>query len=141
MKFRKAETGDLGAIRELLADLGYPCEMSLLRRRVAEMTADESEDLLVVEGSDGAVLAVVSIHYIPQLPLEGDFARISYFCVRSDARSRGIGKLVLDEVLRRARARKCDRIELHCHSRRVDAHRFYLRSGYTESPNYFMRMA
>ncbi len=140
MKFRNAAERDLAEIRELLADLGYPCEMPLLRRRLAEMIADESEDLLVVEGTDGAVLAVVSIHYIPQLPLEGDFARISYLCVRSDARSRGIGKFVLDEVHRRARARKCDRIELHCHSRRADAHRFYRRSGYTESPKYFLKM-
>ncbi|WZB65004.1 GNAT family N-acetyltransferase [Achromobacter xylosoxidans] len=38
-----------------------------------------------------------------------------------------------------ARARGCDRIEVHCHERRVDAHRFYHRQGYAESPKYLMK--
>jgi GNAT superfamily N-acetyltransferase len=38
-----------------------------------------------------------------------------------------------------ARERSCDRIEVHCHSRRTDAHRFYERQGYEESPKYFTK--
>ncbi|MFM2483785.1 hypothetical protein [Celerinatantimonas yamalensis] len=37
------------------------------------------------------VNVVISVHFIPQLALAGDFARISYFCVADTARGRGIG--------------------------------------------------
>ena len=87
----------------------------------------------------GALLGVLSLHFIPQLALEGDFCRISYFCVSSNARSKGIGRLLESEGEALARARGCDRIEVHCHSRRSDAHRFYYRQGYTESPKYLCK--
>ncbi|WP_139803611.1 GNAT family N-acetyltransferase, partial [Cronobacter sakazakii] len=80
-----------------------------------------------------------SLHFIPQLALKGDFCRISYFCVSSNARSKGIGRLLESEGETLARARGCDRIEVHCHSRRSDAHRFYYRQGYTESPKYLCK--
>ncbi|HZE85293.1 MAG TPA: hypothetical protein VE035_13355 [Puia sp.] len=38
-----------------------------------------------------------------------------------------------------ARSRKCDRIEVHCHLRRKDAHRFYEQQGYTDSPKYLIK--
>jgi hypothetical protein len=31
-------------------------------------------------------------------------------------------------------------MEVHCHSRRSEAHRFYARQGYIESPKYLMKM-
>jgi GNAT superfamily N-acetyltransferase len=42
-------------------------------------------------------------------------------------------------VVMLAKERGCDRIEVHCHSRRTDAHRFYSRQGYEESPKYLMK--
>jgi hypothetical protein len=38
-----------------------------------------------------------------------------------------------------ARERGCDRMEVHCHSRRVRAHAFYGRQGYEESPKYLIK--
>ena len=138
MKIRKATSDDLAAIRELLRDLDYPCSLELLERRVTQMSEDKAEDLLVAEDG-GKVLGVVSIHYIPQLPLEGDFARISYFCVHPTARGQGVGKTIEQEACRRAQSRGCDRLELHCHSRRASAQSFYLAQGYMESPKYFVK--
>ena len=43
------------------------------------------------------------------------------------------------EACRLAVKRGCDRIELHCHARRTNAHGFYARLGYTESPKYFVK--
>lgn len=81
----------------------------------------------------------IKFDFLTQLVVKGDFARISCFAVDEDARSRGVGKLLEDELTRLAKARNCDRIEVHCHSRRVDAHRFYERQGYQESPKYFFK--
>ncbi|HXB92971.1 MAG TPA: GNAT family N-acetyltransferase, partial [Puia sp.] len=85
------------------------------------------------------ILAVLSLHFIPQLAVEGDFARISYFAVDDDARSQGIGRTMEERVVALARERGCHLIEVHCHERRTHAHRFYLRQGYRESPKYMIK--
>ncbi|EOI3457796.1 TPA: GNAT family N-acetyltransferase [Cronobacter turicensis] len=135
---RAATPADAPAISALLTELDYPDTSHFIERRIAELLAHPDEKLLVAE-EDGALLGVLSLHFIPQLAVEGDFCRISYFCVNSLARSKGIGRLLESEGEALARARGCDRIEVHCHSRRSDAHRFYYRQGYIESPKYLCK--
>ena len=69
----------------------------------------------------------IGLHFIVQLALPGDFCRITYFCVSEAARGLGVGRELEETAARLARG--CDRIEVHCHERRVDAHRFYYRQG------------
>ncbi|EOC0417306.1 GNAT family N-acetyltransferase [Cronobacter malonaticus] len=135
---RTATPADALAISALLTELDYPDTSHFIDQRLAELLAHPDERVLVAE-EDGVLLGVLSLHFIPQLALEGDFCRISYFCVSSNARSKGIGRLLESEGEALARTRGCDRIEVHCHSRRSDAHRFYYRQGYTESPKYLCK--
>lgn len=65
---------------------------------------------------------------------------ISYLVVDSTIRSKGIGKELEEFATASARKRGCDRIQVHCHSRRIDAHRFYERQGFKEAPKYFSKM-
>lgn len=51
----------------------------------------------------------------------------------------GIGALLESQAVKVAHQRGSDRIEVHCHSRRVDAHRFYDRQGYVDSPRYLLK--
>ncbi|RTF32207.1 GNAT family N-acetyltransferase, partial [Serratia marcescens] len=39
-----------------------------------------------------------------------------------------------------AHRRGCDRLEVHCHSRRERAHAFYRREGFVEAPKYFAKL-
>ncbi|MCC9044471.1 GNAT family N-acetyltransferase [Myroides sp. M-43] len=98
----------------------------------------ERESLLVVE-DERQVIAFISVHFIPQIALEGDFARISYFAVDQNIRGKDVGKLVEEHITKLANARECDRIELHSHSRRKDAHRFYFRQRYKDVPKYLVK--
>jgi len=82
---------------------------------------------------------VISLHFIPQLALNGDIYRISYLCVSERARGRGVGALLEEHAESLARQRGCDRIELHCHERRTDAHRFYHWQQYLEPPKYLYK--
>lgn len=122
----------------MLEQLDYPATTDFLPEKIIQLTSREDSRLLVAE-SDGKAVGVISIHFIPQLALKGDFARISYFVVDANHRSNGIGAAIEKELERLARERGCDRIEVHCHTRRTDAHRFYLAAGYEESPKYFIR--
>jgi GNAT superfamily N-acetyltransferase len=140
MSIRPAKTGDTSMIRELLEQLGYPDPgmASGLAARLERMLQDPAEVMLVWE-EDGAVLGFLSLHFIPQIAVEGDFARISYFAVESAARSRGVGLAMEQEAERLARERGCHLIEVHCHERRTRAHAFYGRQGYEEAPKYLIK--
>ncbi len=138
MGIRKAVTGDWKSISALLDQLGYPDTERFIKDKLEKLLAHPDEEVLVYEW-EGAVAAFASLHIIPQIGLEGDIARISYFAVDEPVRSRGIGKEIEEYCVEAARKRGCDRIEVHCHARRVDAHRFYERQGYQESPKYFVK--
>jgi GNAT superfamily N-acetyltransferase len=136
---RDARREDTDAIAALLTALGYPGTEAFIAAKVVQQTSHPDARLLVAV-EDETVLGFISLHFIPQIALAGDFCRISYLCVDGNARGKGIGALLERRAEDIARERGCDRIELHCHARRIDAHRFYLRQGYEESPKYFMKL-
>jgi len=151
MGIRKARVDDVKGIRRLLDQLEYPDSASFLEAKLEKMLKDPAELLLVWEegerlgsgfpagGSEGRILGVLSLHFIPQLAVEGDFARISYFAVDESARSGGIGRAMEEYATGIARERGCHLIEVHCHGRRARAHAFYGRQGYQESPKYLIK--
>lgn len=139
MVIRKAKVDDWQRIKELLDQLDYPDTDAFLKAKIQTLLDDPDEELLVYE-LGGEVVAVMSLHFIPQLALEGDFARISYFAVEREFGGKGIGREMEAYCIQLAKERKCNRIEVHSHSRRVDAHRFYFRQGFKESPKYLIKM-
>ncbi|HBV68244.1 MAG TPA: GNAT family N-acetyltransferase [Clostridiales bacterium] len=138
MGIRKAIIDDWKEISELLEQLDYPNTESFIKVKIEKLLNHPDEELLVYEYEE-RVIAFISLHFIPQIALEGDFARISYFAVDKAIRSKGIGREIENHCVNFAKERRCDRIEVHCHSRRLDAHRFYFRQGYNESPKYLMK--
>lgn len=139
MGIRKANVEDCKQISLLLNQLDYPDTEPFIKEKVEILLMDPNEVLLVLE-EDKSVIPLISVHFIPQLAVKGDFARISYFAVDQNIRSNGIGRMIEEYCTDLAIKRKCDRIEVHCHARRKDAHRFYMRQGFTESPKYFIKM-
>ncbi|DAB31352.1 MAG TPA: GNAT family N-acetyltransferase [Sulfurospirillum sp. UBA11407] len=129
---------DAPVISCLLNSLGYPTTESLIEKRISQFL-QQADELLLVAYDAGEILGVISLHFIPQLALSRDFCRISYFCVAETSRNKGIGALLESKAVEVAKERNCECIELHCHSRRTDAHRFYHRQGYVESPKYLIK--
>ena len=138
MSIRNATLSDAESIRSLLDDLGYPGTETFLQQKMEIVINNPLEELLVYD-HEGKAVAFIVIEFLPQLGLKGDIARIGYFAVDEKFRSKGIGKEMEDYIEKLAREKNCDRIEVHCHERRKDAHRFYFRQGYHESPKYLMK--
>jgi len=129
---------DWPAIVRLLDQLDYPDTAKFMETRLAQLINDPAEILLVWE--DGAaILGFLSLHFIPQIALPGDFARISYFSIDEAARGKGIGAQLEEHATQLAREKGCELIEVHCHTRRDRAHVFYFRQGYEESPKYLVK--
>jgi GNAT superfamily N-acetyltransferase len=140
MGIRRAQVSDWKQIRLLLDQLEYPGTEHFLEARIGRLVNDPDEALLVYEDQTGGrILAFMSLHFIPQIALEGDFARISYFAVTERARGGGIGLALEEYCTGLARERGCSLIEVHCHTRRERAHAFYFRQGYEESPKYLIK--
>ena len=147
MSIRPATLGDAIDISRLLTQLEYPGTEEFIEIRLAAMLQDPAETLLVWdEPADQAqtagslrILGLLSLHFIPQIALQGDFARISYFVVADSARGQGIGQELEAEATRLARKHGCDRLEVHCSSHRTGAHMFYARQGYVEFPKYLIK--
>ncbi len=135
---RQALHTDWPGISRLLDQLEYPGTDRFLKSRLAQLLDDPAEVLLVWE-DNSSILGFLSLHFIPQLALPGDFARISYFSIDETARSEGIGRQLEEYATELARERGCELIEVHCHSRRTRAHLFYFRQGYEESPKYLIK--
>ncbi len=138
MGIRKANMNDRDGIISLLDQLEYPGTEKFLTARLQQLIHHPDESLLIYE-KEGKILAFISFHFIPQLATEGDFARISYFSVDEEARGMGIGSQMEAYCSALAMERGCDRMEVHCHTRRAVAHQFYFRQGYEESPKYLIK--
>jgi GNAT superfamily N-acetyltransferase len=138
MSIRTAIFSDAAGISRLLTQLEYPGTEDFLESRLADMLRDPAETLLVW-AEDQAILGFLSLHFIPQIALRGDFARISYFAVDDSARSLGIGRKMEEMATRLATERGCALMEVHCHTRRTRAHEFYARQGWVESPKYLIK--
>lgn len=138
VQVRAAKIEDINSIASLLAQMGYPQDLSILEPKIKRLIEDGNE-LLLVAHIQNQVCAFISMHYVPQLAVEGDYARISYFCVDEKFRSLKIGKILLSHVEQLAQARRCDRVELRSANYRKDAHRFYLANNYLDSPKFFIK--
>lgn len=138
MSIRKAMLSDAKAIQNLIEQLDYPITESFVTEKLP-LLLDHPDHSLVVYEKQGVVVGMISIHFIPQIALAGDFANICYFAVDRNARSEGVGAKLEMYCTQLAKERNFDRIFVHCHSRRESAHRFYERQAYHESPKYLMK--
>ncbi|MFB8830438.1 GNAT family N-acetyltransferase [Azotobacter sp. CWF10] len=103
IEIRRPSIVDGHAISALLNSLGYPDTESFIERRINQLVAHQDADILVAT-VDGTVVGFVSLHFIPQLALDRDFCRITYFCVSEAHRNLGIGSLLESKVVSLAKS-------------------------------------
>jgi ribosomal protein S18 acetylase RimI-like enzyme len=139
---RRARRGDVGTIVGMLADdplgsarerLEEPLPPSYFRAFEA-VDRDSNIQLVVAEGSDGAVVGCLQLCILPGLSSQGaSRALIEDVRVAAHCRSRGIGEQMVHWAVTEARAKGCKLVELLTHNTRVDAQRFYARLGFAPS--------
>lgn len=139
MKIRDGRLQDASQIAELLGQMDYAATENFVEDKLGRLIRHPDAQLIVAVDDVDGVIGFVSLHLIPQLGVEGDFCRISYFCVDQQSRSAGIGKCMETAFVESAIQRQCDLIEVHCHVKRSGAHRFYARQGYAEDPKYLLK--
>jgi GNAT superfamily N-acetyltransferase len=134
---RAAEAADLGAVVELLDELGYPSSAEAVGGSMEALRLDPASWLWVAV-ERGEVVGLVGLHVMPLLE-RGPFARVTALVVGERARRRGIGRALMERVEEQARAEGCERIELSSADRRRDAHAFYRRVGFEPTSQRFLK--
>ena len=141
MVFRLANAPDLPRLVEMLADdaLGatrerYETPLPHGYHDAFEtITRDPNNELLVAE-SDGLVVGMLQLTYLPSLTYQGRWrAMVEGVRVAREARSGGVGRQLLEHALERARRRDCHMVQLTTDKARPDALKFYEGLGFVAS--------
>jgi GNAT superfamily N-acetyltransferase len=135
---RSASLIDADDVAALLTELGYPCDRDEAARRILAIT-DNDRQALVVARVGGMVSGLVALDFMYYLPLGTTTCRITALVVTTSARGQGLGRQLLREAERRARAGGAARLELTSGSQRTDAHAFYRACGFGDGTLRFIK--
>jgi GNAT superfamily N-acetyltransferase len=126
---RDGRTEESPALAGLLSQLGHDVPPAWLRDWMASM--NRATDRVLVAEEAGAPVGVGVLHATPFIHEAGHRARMTALVVDRDARSRGLGGLLLKACEEVALQMGCSFLELTTGDWRRDAHRFYERYGYS----------
>lgn len=127
---RPATAADATAIARLLTQLGYPTTTDEARIRLDAIADAAPMDRVIVAELDGRVVAVMTLHLVPELHRARPNGRVTALVVDEAVRGRGVGRKMMEEAERIFRADGAGILELTSNMRRADAHRFYEKLGY-----------
>jgi GNAT superfamily N-acetyltransferase len=133
---RDAGPDDTASLLQLLAQIhadAEPPDPERSHRALVRILGREDHSLLLAE-DDGA--PVGSVHVVVVLNLTHDgapWAIIENLIVDERSRRRGVGRALIEEVVRRARARGCYKIQFLSAAHRFGAHAFYESLGFEAS--------
>jgi ribosomal protein S18 acetylase RimI-like enzyme len=123
---RRMAPADLPSAVELSGQLGYPTSPATLARRFERLLARPDHALFVAEDVAGW------IHVYEALSLESEpWAEIGGLVVDVRRRRSGVGRALVDEAERWARAQGLDLLRARSNVIREEAHRFYPGIGFT----------
>jgi GNAT superfamily N-acetyltransferase len=133
LTIRRIEPGDAEAAAVLSGQLGYESTPEQLRLRIAKLAdCEESRAVFVASiTKDAQLVGWIDVAITYHLQSE-PFVLIGGLVVQDGLRGLGIGRRLCEEAEAWTRTMGISIVRVTSRSTRPDAHRFYLRDGYTE---------
>ena len=139
MKFRKATIDDIPKIVEMIADdeLGKtrenfqtPLPKEYLKA-FENINADQNQELIVLENKNSEIIGTLQLSFIQYLTYRGGIrAQIEAVRIRKDKRGLGIGKVMFEWAIKRAKERNAHLLQLTTDKKRPKAIKFYEDLGF-----------
>ena len=143
MPVRSATAEDFRTVCGLLGDLGRPAVTSAGRDACQQVFLadldDDGADHLIAVDDRGSAVGFLSLHYRRRLNHATEEAWIPDLIVAERVRGTGVGRELLAEAERRARARGCHRLALESGYARTRAHGVYVAAGMTDGGKFFTK--
>tara|TARA_R110000751_G_scaffold214264_1_gene317745 strand:- start:445 stop:900 length:456 start_codon:yes stop_codon:yes gene_type:complete len=139
MNIRKATAQDIAKIVEMIADdefgqkrenfqIPLPKEYS---NAFDNINADKNQELIVLENNNLEIVGTLHLSFIQYLTYQGGIrAQIEAVRVRKDQRGLGIGKIIFQWAIHRAKERKAHLLQLTTDKQRPIAIKFYEDLGF-----------
>lgn len=131
---RRATILDSILIAELIAELGYPMPVELMRQKIEQLAGSEADCVYVAE-NEGQIIAVISVHVLPLFHAAGNMGRITSLVVNASQQRSGVGRKLIEAAEAFAREKGCIKMEVTSGNHREGAHAFYEKAGYEQSPH------
>ena len=129
MQVRPATSADASQIAMLIGELGYAISGTLVDEKLAAMSAD-GVDAVLVAAAGHELLGCISLHALPLFHAAGKLGRITALVVSATHRGQGIGAALLSSSHAWFEAAGCTKFEVTSGDQRGAAHRFYESHGY-----------
>lgn len=142
MKFREAKETDVIEIVKMLADdeLGAKREnyTSPLPNQYLQafqnINNDPNQKLVVVENDENKIIGTLQLSFIQYLTYQGGIrAQIEAVRIHKDFRGKGLGKIMFEWAINRAKEKGAHLLQLTTDKKRPSAIRFYENLGFTAS--------
>lgn len=139
MNFRTATRNDITKIVEMIADdeLGKTRENYKIPLPTEYLNAfenidtDKNQELIVVENENSEIIGTLQLSFIQYLTYRGGIrAQIEAVRIRKDQRGLGIGKIMFDWAINRAKERNAHLLQLTTDKKRSKAIKFYEDLGF-----------
>jgi GNAT superfamily N-acetyltransferase len=132
---RKVVVEDAEAVARLSGQLGYPSTVEEIVQRIGQLARTaESQAVFVacmLDAGASRLVGWIDVAITYHLQTE-PFVLIGGLVVQDGLRGAGIGKRLCEQAEAWTRAQGIKVMRVTSRSTRPDAHRFYLRDGYTE---------
>jgi predicted N-acetyltransferase YhbS len=123
---------DAAAIAELSVQLGYETSPAEVEERITALLSNGENQVALVACVGGEVVGWIEVSIARHLQVVPR-SLIGGLVVKDGVRGRGIGKRLCAEVEAWTRNKGLTVVRVTSRSTRKDAHRFYLREGYTQT--------
>ena len=138
MKIDQANLTDIPQLCILLDELfsqeaEFTPDHELQGRGLRKILSNEDIGVIFVVRESDKVIGMVNILYTISTALGGRVGNLEDFVVLPEYRNSGIGSKLLSYALNFAKKRGCQRITLLTDDDNQDAHRFYLKNGFSRS--------
>jgi GNAT superfamily N-acetyltransferase len=136
---RAAVAADASDVTKLLAELGYPDEVSNVRDRLDRLSTREDAGVLVAV-IDETVAGVGAYQLMDLLERSKPQCRITALVIRADEHRRGLGRMLMVAIESLATERGCFRLEVTTRPQRPAATDFYEALGFSERPRRLIKL-
>ena len=135
-RVRSVESRDVSALTRLAGELGYPSSADQIGARLKRVLADHEHAIFVAEDSTGTVVGWVHV-FINKLLESDPRAEIGGLVTDPAVRRQGIGRVLMQQAEKWARAHGMAVVGLRSNIKRTEAHQFYGNLGYTSAKTQF----